>query len=172
MSIADAAAVSEGGVLSFTLTRTGDTTEPLTVNLAADWFGESAGGNDYTAPTNVTFAAGSATAIVNVQTLDDTQDEADETVTLSIGPGSGYVSGQTQATGTILDNDAPFTGTPATITVAATDGSGTEAADGSPDFTFTFTRTGDTSQALSVNYNVCSGGVEFGFSRSGHQHGV
>ena len=34
VSIADAAAVSEGGVLSFTLTRTGDTTEPLTVNLA------------------------------------------------------------------------------------------------------------------------------------------
>ena len=87
----------------------------------------------------MTFAAGSATAIVNVQTLDDTQDEADETVTLSIGPGSFrtcYVAnGQTQATGTILDNDAPFTGTPATITVAATDGSGTEAADGSPDFT-------------------------------------
>ena len=111
-------------------------------------------GYDYTAPTSVTFAAGSATAVVNVQTLDDTQDEADETVTLSIGQGFGYVSGQTQATGTILDNDAPFTGTPATITVAATDGSGTEAADGSPDFTFTFTRTGDTSQALSVNYNV------------------
>ena len=35
VSIADAAAVSEGGVLSFTLTRTGDTTEPLTVNLAS-----------------------------------------------------------------------------------------------------------------------------------------
>ena len=111
----------------------------------------------------MTFAAGSATAVVNVQTLDDTQDEADEAVTLSIGPGFGYVSGQTQATGTILDNDAPFTGTPATITVVATDGSGTEAADGSPDFTFTFTRTGDTSQALSVNYNVFSGGVNSAF---------
>ena len=81
-------------------------------------------------------------------------------------------SGQTQATGTILDNDAPFTGTPATITVVATDGTGTEAADGSPDFTFTFTRTGDTSQALSVNYNVILGRTELGFSRSGHQHGV
>ena len=166
VSIADAAAVSEGGVLSFTLTRTGDTTEPLTVNLTSGTrrpAALSAGGNDYTAPTSVTFAAGSATAIVNVQTLDDTQDEADETVTLSIGPGSGYVSGQTQATGTILDNDAPFTGTPATITVVATDGSGTEAADGSPDFTFTFTRTGDTSQALSVNYNVSPGGAYWAF---------
>ena len=111
----------------------------------------------------MTFAAGSATAVVNVQTLDDTQDEADEAVTLSIGPGFGYVSGQPQATGTILDNDEPFTGTPATITVVATDGTGTEAADGSPDFTFTFTRTGDTSQALSVNYNVFSGGVNSAF---------
>ena len=87
VSIADAAAVSEGGVLSFTLTRTGDTTGPLTVNLAGGW---GSWQFDYTAPTSVTFAAGSATAIVNVQTLDDTQDEADETVTLSIGPGSGY----------------------------------------------------------------------------------
>jgi len=60
-----------------------------------------------------------------------------------------------------LLNDEPFTGTPATITVEATDGTGTEAADGSPDFTFTFTRTGDTSQALSVNYNVMSGGVNW-----------
>ena len=50
-----------------------------------------------------------------------------------------------------------------TITVAATDGTGTEAADGSPDFTFTFTRTGDTSQALSVNYNVFSGGPNSAF---------
>ena len=89
VSIADAAAVSEGGMLSFTLTRTGDTTEPLTVNLAGG--GALGGSLDYTAPTSVTFAAGSATAIVNVQTLDDTQDEADETVTLSIGPGFGYV---------------------------------------------------------------------------------
>ena len=108
VSIADAAAVSEGGVLSFTLTRTGDTTGPLTVNLGGPVNlpgGGAAGGFDYTAPTSVTFAAGSATAIVNVQTLDDTQDETNETVTLSIGPGSGYVSGQPQATGTILDND-------------------------------------------------------------------
>ena len=43
VSIADAAAVSEGGVLSFTLTRTGDTTEPLTVNLAS-WFLRRIGG--------------------------------------------------------------------------------------------------------------------------------
>ena len=44
VSIADAAAVSEGGVLSFTLTRTGDTTEPLTVNLAG--WRRSGGGRD------------------------------------------------------------------------------------------------------------------------------
>src|SRR5205085_1638063 len=78
VSIADAAAVSEGGVLSFTLTRTGDTAGPLAVNLVG---GGTASSFDYTAPTSVTFAAGSATATVNVQTLDDTQDEADEIVT-------------------------------------------------------------------------------------------
>ena len=44
VSIADAAAVSEGGVLSFTLTRTGDTTGPLTVNLGGRRLRGSASG--------------------------------------------------------------------------------------------------------------------------------
>jgi VCBS repeat-containing protein len=50
-------------------------------------------------------------------------------------------------------NDAP-TISPglSTISIAATDGVGTEAVDGSPDFAFTFTRTGDLSRALTV-YN-------------------
>ena len=52
--------------------------------------------------------------------------------------------------------DRTFTHQPPTVpvvSVAATDGSGTEAIDGT-DFTFTFTRTGDLSQALTVNYAI------------------
>ena len=40
------------------------------------------------------------------------------------------------------------------VSVVATDGAGTEASGNSPDFTFTFARTGDTSQALTVNYSI------------------
>ena len=39
------------------------------------------------------------------------------------------------------------------VSVAATDGVGTETVDGT-DFTFTFSRTGSTSSALTVNYSI------------------
>jgi hypothetical protein len=108
------------------------------------------------------FAAGSATTVVNVQTFDDTFAEPSQSFALNVVTRPGYVAGtQFSATATILDNDvaAPPTFPPApvpTITVTATDGIGTEAADG-PDFTYTFTRTGDLSQALSVNYLIAPG---------------
>ncbi len=142
---------TEGGVLAFTLTRTGDLSQPLTVNLNAS--NGTANSFDFTAPGSVVFAAGSATAVANVQALDDTHAEASQSFVLNIVPGPGYVSGVAfSASGTILDNDvAPPPGPLPTITIAATDGVGTEAVDG-PDFTYTFTRTGDLSQALSVNY--------------------
>src|SRR5438128_4214912 len=42
------------------------------------------------------------------------------------------------------------------ISIVATDGAGTEKVDGSPDFTFTFSRTGDSSQALTINYTIAA----------------
>ena len=45
------------------------------------------------------------------------------------------------------------------VSVVATDGVGTEAADGT-DFTYTFKRTGDLSQALTVNYTIMAAPVD------------
>ena len=149
--------VTEGGALAFTLTRTGDLSQALTVNLNTTFAG--ANNFDISAPSTAVFTPGTATTVVNVQALDDTFVEANQGFVLNIVPGPGYVSGVAfNASGTILDNDvaAPPTIPPApvpTITIAATDGVGTEAIDG-PDFTYTFTRTGDLSQALSVNYQI------------------
>ena len=143
--------VTEGGALAFTLTRTGDLSQALTVNLNTTFAG--ANNFDISAPSTAGFAPGAATTVVNVQALDDTHAEASQSFVLNIMPGPGYVSGAAfSASATILDNDvAPPPGPLPTITIAATDGVGTEAVDG-PDFTYTFTRTGDLSQALSVNY--------------------
>ena len=145
--------VTEGGALAFTLTRTGDLSQALTVNLNTTF----AGANNFelSAPSTAVFAPGSATAVANVQALDDTFAEASQGFALNITTGPGYVSGAAfSASATILDNDvAPPPGPLPTITIAATDGVGTEAIDG-PDFTYTFTRTGDLSQALSVNYSI------------------
>ena len=52
------------------------------------------------------------------------------------------------------------------VSVIATDGVGTEAVDGT-DFTFTFSRTGDLSQALTVNYSIFPAPVDGADTRRG-----
>ncbi|PNJ93931.1 hypothetical protein CEP13_11520, partial [Cylindrospermopsis raciborskii C03] len=129
---ADAAEVT-GGTANpgqFTLTRTGPTTSALTVNIAIS--GTASNGTDYsTIPTTVTFAAGSTTALVNLNVIDDTLPEGTETATLTVIAGSSYIVGglgtndaiasqgngvASSATVSIADND-----TSSTITLNATD---------------------------------------------------
>jgi hypothetical protein len=70
-------------------------------------------GTDYTgiaatpATKTVTFAAGSANAIVTVDPTADTEIEPDETVALTLAAGTGYTIGTTSViTGTIRNDDA------------------------------------------------------------------
>jgi subtilisin family serine protease/subtilisin-like proprotein convertase family protein len=87
---ADAGEPNNNG--QFTLTRTGPTTSALTVNVAMS--GTATNGTDYTAiPTTVTFAAGSATVLVNLTVIDDTLVEGTETATLTVLAGTGYTPG-------------------------------------------------------------------------------
>ncbi|MDB9440670.1 S8 family serine peptidase, partial [Sphaerospermopsis kisseleviana CS-549] len=73
----------------YTLTRTGLTTSSLTVNVALT--GTATNGTDYTTiPTTVTFAAGSSTALVNLNVTDDTLVEGAETAILTVTSGTGY----------------------------------------------------------------------------------
>jgi hypothetical protein len=171
--------VAEGGVLSFTATRTGDLSQSLMVYLNLTTTFGSAGSFDFSAPTQAIFAAGEATAVIDVQTFDDTQVEGSESVTISVFPDFGnfppryVIGGQTSAVGTILDNDTGTPPVPApTITIEASDGTGTEAVDGGPDFTFTFTRTGDLSRALSVGYNIVLSGPTASFASLGQDFAV
>ncbi|MFB2804632.1 beta strand repeat-containing protein, partial [Microcystis sp. BLCC-F209] len=143
--------VNEDGTtnLVYTFTRTGPTTDALTVNYTVG--GTAILNTDYTRTgTNntVTFAAGSDTATVTVAPKADTIGELDETVILTVASGTGYTVGTTKtATGTIKDND----NTPS-ITIAVSPASVTE--DGTGNLVYTFTRTGVTSNALTVNYTL------------------
>lgn len=97
--------------LVYTLSRTGDTSAPLTVNFTTGGTADST--TDYTASHtgSITFAAGSATASVTVDATPDTSPEDNETVILTIDPDSTYIVGSPDsATGTILDNDIPGVG--------------------------------------------------------------
>ncbi|MBC1190349.1 hemolysin, partial [Microcystis aeruginosa BLCCF108] len=85
------ASVTEDGTtnLVYTFTRTGVTTDALTVNYTVG--GTATNGTDYTSiPTSVTFAAGSSTATVTVDPTADTIVEADETVALTLTAGTDY----------------------------------------------------------------------------------
>jgi Ca2+-binding RTX toxin-like protein len=143
--------VTEDGTsnLVYTFTRTGPTTSALTVNYS---IAGTADANDYTGATpgtgkTITFAAGSSTTTLTIDPTADTTIESDETVALTLATGTGYVLGTTAAvTGTITNDDFP------SITLAVAPTSVTE--DGTSNLVYTFTRTGPTTSALTVNYSI------------------
>jgi hypothetical protein len=148
------ASIAEDGIanLVYTFSRTGSTTSALTVNYTVG--GTASLGSDYSgivatpATKTVSFAAGAATAIVTVDPTADAEIEPDETVALTLAAGSGYSIGTTTAVvGTILNDDVPV------ITLAVAPTAGT-AEDGTANLVYTFSRTGPTTSALTVNYNV------------------
>ena len=141
------------GNLVYTFTRTGVTTSPLTVNFSIG--GTATFSTDYTQsgaasfspPTGtVTFIAGSSTATVTVDPTADGAAELDETVILTVTAGTGYnVAAPSVATGTITNDDTE-------VSVAVSPSSVLE--DGATNMVYTFTRTGITSGALTVNFSV------------------
>ncbi len=102
------ASVTENGAanLVYTFTRTGATTNPLTVNYAIN--GTATNGSDYgLIDSSVVFAAGSATATVTVDPTGDAVLEPDETVSLTLTANAAYTIGTAgPVTGTISNDDA------------------------------------------------------------------
>jgi Ca2+-binding RTX toxin-like protein len=152
--------VNEDGAnkLVYTFTRTGDKTNPLTVSYKVD--GSATLNTDYTQTgadsfTNstgtVTFAANSDTATVTISPVADTVIEPDETVILSLNTGTGYAVGTSAPViGTILNDDNNLL---PTISIEK----GTDAAEPNTNGTFTLTRTGDVTSALTANLELPTG---------------
>jgi Ca2+-binding RTX toxin-like protein len=140
------------GVMTFTVTRTGDLTGSSTVNYATA-NGTAVASSDYTAAAGtVSFAAGQATATVKVLVINDTLVESAETLTLNLSGGTNVTIGRGQGVGTIKSEDvAP---PPPPPTVAVNDVTVNEA-DGV--MTFTVTRTGDLTGSSTVNYATANG---------------
>ena len=131
---------------AFTVTRNGDLTQAITVNYTLS--GSATNGTDYNSlPGTINFAAGDSTAIVTVTPTDDNIFEGTETAILTLATGTGYALDVTNsATVNIADNDLP------SISLAVSPASVTE--DGLTNLVYTFTRTGTTANALTVNYGV------------------
>ncbi len=126
--------VTEDGTanLVYTFTRTGATTDALTVNYTVggtatfDTDYTQTGAASFTATTGtVTFAAGSDTATVTIDPTADTNVEDDETVTLNLASGTGYTVGTTDAvvgiiTNTDTDTETPGNQAPTNLALSAT----------------------------------------------------
>ena len=100
---ADPAAVEEGGTVTFTLTRIGDLTVPLTVPVDVTERGAFLADGT---PTEATFDVDAETVTLLVATDDDERDEADGAVTATITDGAIHrVGDAASATVPVANND-------------------------------------------------------------------
>ena len=105
----ESAGVTEGDDVVFTLSRTGDRTEALTVSVEVEETGGMIRGRR---PSRITFEQGSGTAGLTVSTDDDSRDEASSIISARVLDGRGYEAGRpAQAFVTVADNDSADSGT-------------------------------------------------------------
>ena len=133
LSLSAGTAVDEGGSASFTIhadaAPQADLTVDITVAQTGDYLDAPGAGS-----RQVTLAAGATSTTLAIATLDDTNDEPDGSVSVTLDAGTGYTvaAGQGSATVAVRDDDAPIPevsiaggsgvaeGTPAAFTVTAT----------------------------------------------------
>jgi Ca2+-binding RTX toxin-like protein len=152
---------------TFTVTRSGFITGTNEVNWAVTGSGTNpADASDFSGnvlPSGiVSFAAGETSKVITVNVQGDSTVEPDEnfTVTLSNASNGANITTAT-AIGTITNDDS--LPTLPTITLEVNPSSVVE--DGTTNLTYTFTRTGDLTNSLSVNYSIggtASNGTDYG----------
>lgn len=145
------ATVTEGGALTFIVTRTGNVSVASSVNYATA-SGTAASGSDFTASSGtVNFAANQTAATIMVSTIDDTVAEPAETMTVTLSnPSAGFTITTATGTGTINDNDTAY--------LAISDASALEGYM----LGFKVTRSGNTAGSTSFNYATASGSAGTG----------
>lgn len=155
VSIAATDAAENGAAGSFVLTRSGDTSAALDVNVApvSGIALKTTASADYTfSPDYVasgslykfTIPAGQSSLTVNVAAVNDALQEGPETVKLQLSVGNYQVRSSGVAILTIADDDTTLP----VVSAAATDLYASEA--GGDEGTFTISRTGSTAAALNV----------------------
>ncbi|HEY5723339.1 MAG TPA: Calx-beta domain-containing protein [Allosphingosinicella sp.] len=164
LSIADTAVYEGTGgsnAITFTVTRTGDTSGASTadwaVALGSGSYSASAGDFAPAEPLTgqVSFAAGETSQTITLDLLTDSDPEADEGFTIALSNASGATLVDSSATGTIVNDD----GAPPLVTIA--DVSQAEGNAGPTVFSFTVTRTGGTG-AFTVDYSTAPGSASAG----------
>jgi hypothetical protein len=143
---------------TFTVTRSGAVAQASTANWAVTGSGtSSAAAADFVGgvlPTGtVSFAAGETSKTITVLVAGDSVVEPDEGFTVALSNAStGTAIGTATALGVVVNDDA-------SLAIAATSARKLEGHTSSTPFTFTVTRSGNTSTTHSVNWAVSAGSV-------------
>jgi len=140
--------IEEGGIATIGLTRTGNLSGAVSVSF--EMIIGTAGESDYTPVSGTAiFADGGGTAIIEVDTVDDTSVEGDEEFTVLLTGAEGAELGTTyEHTVTIIENDEP----PCVIEVSLTD---IDVLEGDT-AVVTVQRTGSDREAVSVDYTTAT----------------
>ena len=115
----DSTSITEGDSATFTLTRTGDTASPLTVQVRVEDPSSFTRGDFWdqppALPTSVEFGANSSTSTVSLQTPDDHRDIPNGSLGVAVQPPRmqpsvtylpGHTGLETRASTTVTDNDS------------------------------------------------------------------
>ena len=141
---------------TFTVSRTGDTTDEVTVDWAISLSGEADSGDfplSQTANGQVTIPANETSTDLTLQVQGDALVEGNETFTVTLSNPTVGTLGQATATGTIENDDVL---PPPEVSIA--DHSQAEGNEGTTDFTFTVSRTGDTTDEVTVDWAISLSG--------------
>ncbi len=160
---------TNGSLAKFFVSRTGATTNALTVNYTLS--GTATAGADYTAPSgSATIAAGATGVFVDISVLDDALAEGTETIVLSVTPGATYSAGNGTATRYLADGEAASVATQVRFSAAtgsAAENAGTvnipvtlSAAAAGP-VTVEYFINGGTALAAGVDYTLAAGLLTF-----------
>lgn len=145
------ASESSGNNATVVFTRIGSLAANLVVNYTLS--GSASNTSDFsTLSGSVTILAGRPNIALTVTPVNDSEVEGDETLTISVASSAAYnVANPGSATLTIQDNEIP------TVTLTVPDSTAGEAAGNTG--SFSFARTGSTSNSLTVYFSVSGNGV-------------
>lgn len=154
LSVSDVSVNEANGTATFTISLTGTSTSPVTVDYATA-NGSATASSDYTAASGtLTFAVGETSKTVSVAILNDTLVETAEGFSLNLSNPSGAILADSQGQATINDNDNAVANPNITINdVSISEGNLTSAKKATyKTLVFTLNLSSASSQSVTVSY--------------------